>query len=47
MVTYWLEGKKTCAASRDVGPDARATKGVAVETELPGFVTEVLLMDRA
>lgn len=44
MVTYWLEGKKTSLASRDVSPDV-TTKCVAMETEreaelLPGLLDE-------
>ncbi|KAM7376847.1 hypothetical protein PAMA_013558 [Pampus argenteus] len=33
MVTYWLEGKKTSLVSKDVSPDAKATKHVTMELE--------------
>lgn len=52
MVTYWLEGKKMSLVSKDVGPDARTTKHVTMETEaetererelyssMPGFLSD-------
>lgn len=59
MVTYWLEGKKASLASKDVGPDAKTTKHIAMETEketereqelyssMPGFLNDDLLLDAA
>ncbi|XP_041821707.1 atrial natriuretic peptide receptor 1-like [Chelmon rostratus] len=57
MVTYWLEGKKTSVVSKDVSPDAKANKGVTMETEaekegglcssVPGFLNGDLLLDPA
>ncbi|MEQ2164549.1 Nitrogen permease reactivator protein [Goodea atripinnis] len=55
MVTYWLEGKKTCGVSKDTGGDTRAAKQYNIETEkekdlyasVPGFVNDDLLMEPA
>ncbi|XP_073331589.1 atrial natriuretic peptide receptor 1-like [Pagrus major] len=57
MVTYWLEGKKMSLVTKDVGPDAKTTKHVTMETEaekegdlyasMPGCLNHDLLLDQA
>ena len=58
MVTYWLEGKKTSLASKDISPHAKTGRLVGVEIDketkdwepyssVPGFLNEDLLLDPA